>query len=74
MPTTHRRPDDAARLLRLAVGWSVSVSFGSDLQGTALLSGPPAKHVADKMGSFLRERAVVGGPGLKRARAADVSG
>ena len=52
----------------------VSVSFGSELQGTALLTGPPAKHVADKMGSFLRERAVVGGPGLKRARAADVSG
>jgi pimeloyl-ACP methyl ester carboxylesterase len=66
--------DDAARLLRLAVGWSVSVSFGSELQGTALLSGPPAKHVADKMASFLRERAVLGGPGLKRARAADVSG
>jgi pimeloyl-ACP methyl ester carboxylesterase len=65
--------EDAARLLRLAIGWSVSVSFGSELQGTALLQGPPAKHVADKMASFLRERAVVGGPGLKRARAADVS-
>jgi pimeloyl-ACP methyl ester carboxylesterase len=66
--------EDAAHLLRVGVGWSVSVSFGSELQGTALLTGPPAKHVADKMGSFLRERAVVGGPGLKRARAADVSG
>ena len=61
--------EDAARLLRLAVGWSVNVSFGSELQGTALLSGPPAKHVADKMGTFLREQAVRGGPGLARARA-----
>jgi pimeloyl-ACP methyl ester carboxylesterase len=59
---------DAARLLRLSVGWTVSVSFATADQGTSLLRGPFAAHVTDKLGSFLREQAVGVGPGLARLR------
>ena len=56
----------AEELLRVSIGWSVSVSFPTEAQGTDLLQGEYGLHVADKIGAFLREQETQVGPGRAR--------
>ncbi len=62
------RAADIERLRRASIGWTVGVTFAGDTGGTGLLAGPYASHVADKVSTFLREQAVLTGPGLARLR------
>jgi len=62
------RAADIQRLRRASIGWTVGVTFAGDSGGTGLLAGPYASHVADKVSTFLREQAVLTGPGFARLR------
>ena len=57
---------DVVALQRASIGWNVAVSFATEARGTALAAEWTA-NVLDKMGSFLKEQAVLRGPGRARA-------
>jgi pimeloyl-ACP methyl ester carboxylesterase len=59
--------EDAVTLLRASIGWTVAVRFPTDARGAAMLAGPLAVNVADKIAHFIREQAVLTGPGQHRA-------
>jgi len=59
--------EDAVTLLRASIGWTVAVRFPTDACGAAMLEGPHAANVADKIAHFIREQAALTGPGRQRA-------
>jgi pimeloyl-ACP methyl ester carboxylesterase len=59
---------DARSITRASIGWTISVTLPTKRRSTDLLIGQDAAHIADKIGTFVREQAALGGPGLKRFR------
>ena len=51
----------AQALMQVSIGWTVRVAFATEDRGTALLAGPFAGHVADRIGSFVREQETLTG-------------
>jgi pimeloyl-ACP methyl ester carboxylesterase len=44
------------RLRAASIGWALTVSLPTEVQGTALLDGPWAGHVREQVAAFVRER------------------
>ena len=59
--------EDAVTLLRASIGWTVAVRFPTEARGAAMLEGPHAVNVVDKIAAFIREQAELTGPGRLRA-------
>jgi pimeloyl-ACP methyl ester carboxylesterase len=60
--------EDARSIMEASIGWTISVTLPTKRRSTDLLIGQDAAHIADKIGTFVREQAVLGGPGVERLR------
>jgi pimeloyl-ACP methyl ester carboxylesterase len=61
--------EDARRLCKASIGWTLEVTVGGGDHGAALCSGASAVAVIDKVLGFLREQRTLPGPGAERAAA-----
>jgi pimeloyl-ACP methyl ester carboxylesterase len=61
--------DDARRLCKASIGWTLEVTVGGADHGAALCGGASAVAVIDKVLGFLREQRTLAGPGADRAAA-----
>jgi pimeloyl-ACP methyl ester carboxylesterase len=59
---------DAKSIQQASIGWTIGVTFATDTRSTELLFGEVGAHIADKIGTFLREQSTLGGPGIERFR------
>lgn len=60
---------DAESLVGASIGWTLGVTFGTELRGAALVEAF-AENILDKVGSFLREQVALRGPGASRVQGA----
>jgi len=60
--------DDARSIMEVSIGWTITVTLPTERRSTDLLVGQDAAHIADKIATFVREQAALGGPGLERFR------